>query len=558
VSLAGKRDTIEVPVLVVGAGPVGLALAADLGWRGVGCLAIEQGDGAFVFPASEAIFVRTMEHLRRLGLANAVLGSPFPIDYPRNVLFVTRLTGRLLARFERDSNGAAYARAGALSPEAPIWCPKMWFDPTLAAYVRAQPAADLRYGWRLESFTQDDRGVRALVSVPAENRTVEVRARYLAACDGAKSTVRRDLGIAFEGQFAEGHNYSVYFRAPGLLAGQPHGLASQFLALASRHRAALSTVNGKDLWRLSLYVRPEEVAALDPVACIRDAYGAELEAEVLRAQPWSGHRVVAERYRDGRVFLAGDAAHMLWPKGGFGANTGIGDAVDLAWKLAATLEGWGGEALLESYEAERRPIGLRNVAEAASNRAADGELPAGPLLEAAGAAGDALRARVGEVILRTRWKEWNTLGVQLGYRYADSPVIAADDTPPPPDEPSAYVPSTWPGCRAPHAWIAPRRSTLDLFGRGFALLRFGAGIDAGGIERAAARAGVPLQLHTIRNPEIAALYESPLVLVRPDGHVAWRGTRAPQDAAELVDRVRGAAAPAQAQRRPTSRRRIAS
>jgi len=534
-----SQAVIEAPVLIAGAGPVGLALACELGWRGVPCLVIDQGDGSVVFPAGEAIFVRTMEHLRRWGIADRIHESGFPQDYQRNVVFCTRLMGYRLARFERDSAVTARAKSGMHSPEAAAYCPKVWFDPMLRDHLRSHPHVQLEYGWRLESFEQGPEGVVAQVTELSTNRRITVRSRYLAACDGAKSSVRRALGIEFEGVFAEGQNLGIYLRSKDLLERQPHGTASQFLTMSTHRRSSLTTVNGKDLWRLSLYVQPGEAETLDPAECVRDAFGEDLDVEILRAQPWSGHRVVARSYRDRHVFLVGDAAHMLWPKGGFGANTGIGDAVDLGWKLDAVLAGWGGERLLESYEAERRPIGVRNVEEAASNRAADGDLPSDPLLEAPGPEGDAARKRVGDTILATRWKEWNTLGVQLGYRYANSPVIVPDGTPQPPDVPSEYVPSTWPGCRAPHAWLAPGRSTLDLFGRGFVLLRFGA--DRGeALVGAAQRARMPLETIDIADKGIEKLYAAPLVLVRPDGHVAWRGSDTTGAAAAVIPRVRGA------------------
>ncbi|MEI6723291.1 MAG: hypothetical protein WCO67_21215, partial [Betaproteobacteria bacterium] len=218
-------------------------------------------------------------------------------------------------------------------------------------------------------------------------------------------------------------------------------------------------------------------------------------------------------------------------------------------KLDAVLAGWGGERLLESYEAERRPIGVRNVEEAASNRAADGDLPSDPLLEAPGPEGDAARKRVGDTILATRWKEWNTLGVQLGYRYANSPVIVPDGTPQPPDVPSEYVPSTWPGCRAPHAWLSPGRSTLDLFGRGFVLLRFGTARGTA-LASAAQRAGLPLETVDIADASIAALYAAPLVLVRPDGHVAWRGSDEPGLSDSVIAQVTGTREIAAGSRQP--------
>jgi 2-polyprenyl-6-methoxyphenol hydroxylase-like FAD-dependent oxidoreductase len=531
---------ISTSVLIVGAGPVGLALACELGWRGVACIVVDQGAGEIVFPAGESISTRTMEHLRRWGISERVRESPFPQDYPRNVVFVTRIMGQALARFERDSNRAAYEKRSE-SPEAAAWCPKMWFDPMLRALATSFPHVDLRYERRLDTFTQDASGVSATTSATDGGEPLEIRAAFLVGCDGARSTVRRALDIAFDGVFAEGHNLGIYLSAPDLLARSPHGLASQFLTMSSRHRAALSAVNGRDLWRLSLYVQPEEADTLDPRECVRDAFGADdLPIEIIRAQPWNGHRVVAKSYRCKRAFLAGDAAHMLWPKGGFGANTGIGDAVDLGWKIAAVLEGWGGEALLESYETERRPIGLRNVEEAASNRSADASLPSGALLEDPGPAGAQARASAGQTIVATRWKEWNSMGVQLGYRYARSPIVVADGTPEPPDDPSTYVPSTWPGARAPHAWVGPERSIIDAFGRGFVLVAAAGAPSTAALETAARSAGVPLRVEPLADAQIAALYEAPLVLVRPDGHVAWRGATVPADPGDLIDAVRGA------------------
>jgi hypothetical protein len=239
--------------------------------------------------------------------------------------------------------------------------------------------------------------------------------------------------------------------------------------------------------------------------------------------------------------MAGDAVHMLSPTGAFGMNTGIQDAVDLSWKLAAVLQGWGGPHLLASYDAERRPIGHRNVREAAANFRRMTSPRPGPLILDQTSEGDTFRQRLGAEFTEIMRHEWFTLGVHLGYRYADSPICWPDG-PPPPDEPNRYVPSTCPGCRAPHVWLGSNRSTLDLFGRAFALLGFGA--DATDIETlmAAARTrGVPLTFTAIDHAEAAALYERKLVLVRPDGHVAWRGDRAPEAALAVIDRIRGAA-----------------
>ncbi|MDX3713205.1 FAD-dependent monooxygenase [Streptomyces europaeiscabiei] len=296
-----------------------------------------------------------------------------------------------------------------------------------------------------------------------------------------------------------------------------------------------------DEWRLSVYL-DEEPYPDDAVTWIREAVGAPIDVEILAAQPWSGHCVVARTSREGRVFLAGDAAHLLWPKGGFGANTRIGDAVDLGWKLAATLQGWGDMALLDSYEQERRPIAVRNVTEASSSWRADAQLVPDPVLDHTDAVGERVRREMGEEIRESRAKEFRCTGVQLGYRYSGSPICVPDGSPEPPDEPDEYIPSTWPGCRAPHVWLPDGSSVLDHFGRGFTLVVSGSA-DPMPLVEAARGCGVPLTVLRLADPAAAELYERPLVLVRPDGHVGWRGRRAPADPVVVLDILRGATVP---------------
>lgn len=226
-------------------------------------------------------------------------------------------------------------------------------------------------------------------------------------------------------------------------------------------------------------------------------------------------------------------------QGGFGANTGIGDAVDLGWKLAATLQGWGGPALLDSYELERRPIAVRNVTEASSNWKADSGLVADAVLCSAGAEGERARSDMGDLIRRSRGKEFRSIGVQLGYRYSGSPICMPDGSPEPPCEPDDYVPSTWPGCRAPHVWLPDGTSVLDHFGRGFVLVVSGSA-DPSALVEAAYHSSVPLTVLRLTDSAAARAYERPLVLVRPDGHVGWRGEQAPADPDAVLDRLRGA------------------
>lgn len=532
-------------VLVVGAGPVGLALANELGSRGIAVEVLDEGDGEVPFPAGEAIFSRTMEHLRRWGMAEEARGTSCPpADYPHRIAFVTSVTGHVLTEFDFGVTNGAPGEYANYTPEGPAFLSKFFFLPLLARGAARRPSVRLSYGRRVVEVDQDEHGVSAVVEDLRTGRVSTRRAAYLVGCDGGRSSVRKWLGIELAGNFAQGHNYAVHFRAPGLMRlieQHTGGPAAQIQTLSSSRRPYITVVNGVDEWRLSVYLdrNPEPDEA---IRWVQEAVGEPVEIEILRAQPWSGHQVVAQRYREGRVFLAGDAAHLLWPKGGFGANTGIGDAVDLGWKLAATLEGWGGPALLDSYEAERRPVAARNVAEAASNWRADSRITPDPILDEDSARGAQARARMGAVIRELRLKEFRSIGIQLGHRYTGSPVILTDGTPEPPDEADAYVPSTWPGCRAPHAWLPDGTSTLDHFGTGFVLVcagRVAAGDAAPLIEIAHAR-GIPVGVLEISDPDVIALYETPLVLVRPDGHVCWRGDSLPGDLVKVLDGVRGA------------------
>jgi 2-polyprenyl-6-methoxyphenol hydroxylase-like FAD-dependent oxidoreductase len=428
-----------------------------------------------------------------------------------------------------------------VSPEWSIWCPKFFLDPTLRDYAASLPAADVQYGWRCEGVSQTGDGVMAEVVEVASGRRERLAAQYVVGCDGGASAVRRSVEIELEGTFAEGQNLGIFFRAPTLLPTNPYGSASQYWLGNRDGVGPVSAVDGRERWRLSIEYPRDKLAEMDPAAVVRTHLGADLPFEVLHVRPWAGHRVVAARYRAGRVFLAGDSCHMMWPRGGFGLNTGAGDAFNLSWKLAAVLQGWGGEGLLDSYDVERRPVGWRNVNRAAENRAAEIAVPIPEHLEDDSAEGARVRARVAAFIEQERRKEWNSLGIQLGYRY-ESAICIADGTPPPSDDPAVYEATARPGSRAPHAWLADGRSTLDLLGDGFTLLALGANADGAGFEQAAAARGVPLGRVVVQDKAIAELYGGRLVLVRPDGHVAWRGDRAPADPGAVLDQARGWAA----------------
>jgi hypothetical protein len=257
---------------------------------------------------------------------------------------------------------------------------------------------------------------------------------------------------------------------------------------------------------------------------------------------WTRRSLVAEKYFKGRVFLAGDAVHQLSPTGAMGMNTGIGDVVDLGWKLAAVAQGWGGPNLLASYDSERQPVGLRAINNTSGFHLSHGKFHDGfAAIEDDTDQGRALRAEIGPQLVREVGRMFRTIGLQLGYRYEDSPIVVPDGTPPVPDDPEIFVASARPGSRAPHVTLADGRSMLDLYGRGFVLARFGRDApDAAAFEDAARARGVPLRTVMIDEPEAAEIYERRLVLVRPDGHVAWRGDEPPRNVIHLIDRVRGA------------------
>jgi 2-polyprenyl-6-methoxyphenol hydroxylase-like FAD-dependent oxidoreductase len=532
-----------VPVLVVGGGPVGLALAGDLGRRGIACTLVEQSDGSIYQPRMDLVGVRTMEFCRRWGIVPAVEGSPYPRDYAQDNIYLTSLTGYELGR-ERFP-GIGQAPPPKESPQRRERCPQNMFDPILRAFAASQKKVALRYRTRLVSFSQNADLVTAVVENAETGAREEISARYIVGCDGARSLVRETLGIAMQGNPVLTHTTNVIFRCPHLLSLHDKGKAYRHIFIGPEGTwATIVAINGRDEWRFSIIGGSEQrdYTTDDIKAAIRRAVGRDFDFEILSVLPWVRRELIADHYRNGRGFIAGDAVHVMSPTGGFGMNTGIQDVVDLSWKLAAVIEGWGGDNLLDSYSIERQPIGTRNVTEASGNLRRMLSVPRHPDLLDDTPQGAATREKVGREFSETMRREWFTLGAHLGYRYEGSPICWPDGTAAPPDDPRVYTPTARPGHRAPHAFLADGRSTLDLFGRGFALIGFGAdAAEAAPLLEAAKKRNLPLTFTAIAEPHIAALYERKFVLVRPDGHVAWRGDRMPEDALCVIDVVRGAA-----------------
>lgn len=537
--------TQTIPVLIVGGGPVGLALAVDLGWRNVPCLLIEQGDGEVVDAKMFATGIRTVEFCRRWGIAEKVKHWGYPEDFPFDNVFVTSLDGHELGRIPMPA--LKDIPPFPTSPEQFAHCPQFVFDPILAATARTFPSVTLRYRCQLTSFRDMGDHVVAEITDHTTGKREQVRAQYLVGCDGIGSTVRKQLGIQMRGIELINHSFNVMFRVKELWNQHDKGKGGRYVIVGEEGAwASLTPADGKDLWRLMIHGEPDtDPSTVDPAAEVRRAIGEKVPFEIVKFGHWVRRRVVADHYQRGRVLLAGDAVHVTPPNGGLGMNTGIGDSIDLGWKLAAMHRGWGGPHLIDSYEPERRPVGIRQCDEAMLNFQRYGSRKPVPHVTDETPEGDRVRAELGKRLSTANSQAWeNPLNTHLGYRYEGSPIVVPDGPlPPEPEDSRIYTQTSHPGCRAPHAWLPDGRSTLDLFGRGFTLLCFSGAPATDGVVKAAKDRGVPLDVVTLNLPDVAALYERKLVLVRPDGHVAWRGDTLPGDALDLIDRVRGAQAP---------------
>lgn len=528
----------ETPVLIVGGGPVGLALALDLAWHGQRSTLIEQDAGTALVLLAKAgtLNERTMEFCRRWGIRDAVANCGFPADAPRDTFYCTSLTGFVLGVERLPSAQDRKPPAG--TPEILRKCPQHLFDPLLARAAQATGLVDLRYGTRCDGFTQDAAGVTVQLSDGRGPSTL--RAGYVVGCDGAGSAIRKALGIGFPGPDL-GHSVSAMVRIPNLDRFHGLGPGERYMFVGPTGTwANLTSVDGIDLWRFTLVgsagADPREA---DIEAALHRAFGRDdVPFEILRLVPWRRSQCHADTYRNGRVLLAGDAAHTTSPTGGHGLNTGLGDVASLGWMLDAALRGWGGDRLLDAYGLERRPVAIRNCGSSTKNFGNWlGAGDAGTVLDDT-PEGAATRARIGARMSASLVEEWHSLGIGLGYRLEGSPVIIPDGTPETPDEVSVYVPTARPGHRAPHAFLPDGRSTIDLFGHGFVLLDFGAA--PGDVASFVAAAGpIPLRVEAIADPAIAALYERKLVLVRPDGHVAWRGDTPDRDPGDILAIVTG-------------------
>lgn len=516
---------LKTQVLIVGAGPVGQGLAIELGHRGIDCVVIEKNPRIGVAPRAKTTNVRTREHFRRWGIADALRqASPLGLDYPSNIAFTTRMGGHLLTRFEN----ALYCAPGRnpLYAEHAQWIPQYTLEKVMLEHLETVESVRIQLAAELLSLTQGADTVLASVRDLASGATQTIEAQFLVGCDGGRSFVRDAIGARMEGSFAMSRNYNIVFRAPGLAEAHGHGKAIMYWQINGEVPSHIGPMDTGDRWFfMPTGLAPDVQVTVDNAAdLIRRATGIALPYEILSIDEWLAHRAIADRYREGRVFLAGDACHLHPPYGGFGMNMGVSDAVDLGWKLAAVLQGWGGEALLESYELERRPVHMNVLREASANHAKVSNQLFEEGLEDDTPAGEAARERVGRRINAEKLTEFYTLGTILGDCYAGSPIVQPGPTPAPRDFLN-YVPSSEPGGRAPHVWLHDGSSLFDHFGAGFTLLALPGAPEASlrAVAQDAARLQVPFKVLRVDNPAARSLYQEALTLIRPDQHIAWAG-----------------------------------
>jgi 2-polyprenyl-6-methoxyphenol hydroxylase-like FAD-dependent oxidoreductase len=535
---------LETQVIIVGAGPVGLTLAIDLGKRGIACVLVEQKAEPQFLPKMERCNARTMEIFRRLGLADRIRAAGMPEDVPMDIQIIRSMTEPPILRLPYPSVAETRALThesldGSLPLEPYQLISQYTLEPLLLEVAEQSPTVTVMRSTTFLEFTEHDDGVRVAVN-DADGVRRTLQAAYLVGCDGGASRVRKQLGIRLEGEgdiarLRQGLFYceQLYERLPisngpsrgrhYLVAGGPPTL--MIMQDSTRHWTVHSAVESDDEMR-RMFER---------------IIGVALPYEMLYCAEWRQNLLLAERYREGRVYLAGDAVHLVIPTGGLGMNTGVGDATDLAWKLAATLQGWGGPALLPSYEAERRQVGERVVG--ASRYASLGYrtwlAEVRPEIGDDTPAGSTARAHLAEVANVEQRKSNEMIGAELGYRYVDSPII--DNVPGGPQHDlRAYLPTTWPGARLPHMWLADGSAIQDrLRSERYTLIDIAGGHDARPLLAAFEALGAPLDVLVVADPGLRAVYERDLVLVRPDMHVVWRGDRLPQAVDDLAAKVTG-------------------
>ncbi|MCK9913286.1 FAD-dependent oxidoreductase [Microbacteriaceae bacterium K1510] len=547
------KEPVQADVIVIGAGPVGLTLAMDLGRRGVRVVVLEKR--VRNEPPSvkcNHVSSRSMEIFRSLGIAAKVRDAGLPSDYPHDIAYRTTMTGRELCRIHIPSTDGRRVKEDGPdtwwpTPEPPHRINQLYLEPILFEAACAIPSVEIRNRLEFEGLVERADGVEVTARDLDGGGVQRFAGQYLVGCDGGSSSVRRQLGIRLSGDAIVQRVQSTYIRSAALidlLATRP---AWGNFSVNTRRCGNVYAIDGRETWLVHNYLRDDEpdFNTPDRDKCIRDILGVDddFKYETISDEDWYGRRLIADRLRVGRTFICGDAAHLWVPYAGYGMNAGIADAANLSWLLAAKVNGWGGAHILDAYESERLPItdqvsrfAMRHSDEMAKQRR---QVPSE--VEQDNEIGEHVRQAYGRELYDLNVQQYCCAGLNFGYYYEGSPIILYDGEAAPAYSMGFFTPSTVPGCRTPHAWVSDGKSLYDEMGADFALLRLDRSLDAAPILKAAEARGVPIKLVDISQSGRPDAYRHGLVLSRPDKHVAWRGDTVPADAAALIDRVIGAA-----------------
>jgi 2-polyprenyl-6-methoxyphenol hydroxylase-like FAD-dependent oxidoreductase len=543
---------IKTSVLIVGAGPVGLTLAMDLARRGISVVVVEvRSAGEPPSVKCNHVSSRSMEVFRRLGVARTLRDAGLPADYPNDCAYRTTTTGIELSRIPIPCRRDRYTATGGPDTDWPTAEPphrinQIYMEPVLFAYAAGTSGITILNRTALEGFEERDNGIVATARDLDTDTALTLHADFIVGCDGARSVVRKAIDATLQGTPIIQRVQSTYIRAPKLLElmGPP---AWMTLSLNPRRCGTVVAIDGRETWLVHNHLNREDETfeSVDRDQSIRAILGVgpEFDYEVLSREDWVGRRLVADRFRKGRAFICGDAAHLWMPYAGYGMNAGIADATNLAWLLAASLQGWADPAILDAYEAERLPI-TEQVSRFAMEMAGKvlGQRRTVPdEIEQSGAAGDAVRRQVGQAAYDLNVQQYCCGGLNFGYFYDRSPIIQYDGAEQPAYTMADFSPSTTPGCRVPFATLSDGRPVYDALGPGYTLLRLDSSIVVTPMVNAMRDGGVPIEIVDVQAGGPDQFHDCKLVLVRTDQHVAWRGDALPDRPDRLVDTLTGRA-----------------
>ncbi len=513
-------------ILIAGAGPVGLTAACVMAHLGVPVTVIDKSPTPTRHPKMDITNARSMELFRKYGLEDALRAVAVPDTHPFDVSWITTLAGYELHRFNYKSPAELRTQYreindGTQPQVPPMRVSQVEIEPVLRKAAVENPLITERFGVAIEGLEQGPDGVVATLRDQETGETEQIGCDYLVGCDGGNSVVRQALDIGLEGEADLGERFMIHFHSRDRDLLQRFGIAWHYQS----SRGSMIAQNDDDIWTLHTMPGPDPDGYMPtPEERLVRYTGREFNFDIKVANPWRPHLLVAEKYGQGNVFLAGDAAHQYIPTGGYGMNTGVGDAVDIGWKLAAVAKGYGGSGLLASYDLERRPVGVRNRGGSGRHAGVRMDIQAVYAEEfPSDIEGDEdRRARAAQRIAALGNAENESWGIEYGYAYPDSPVICGEADAEISTDPVRYVPTTAPGARLPSCYLRDGAALFDRLGPWFTLISF-AGAPETAWGEAAEKISVPLAVLTLDEPDLGRIYGADLILVRPDHHVVWRG-----------------------------------